>query len=560
MNLVTEAVGSSPTASYYIQRVKTKISSGVYVLEETACFCGSTQRKLVVEKDRYGFCYHLWLCRDCALLYASPRMTEEASKLFYENEYRLIYDGPNESAEQDFKNGLIHGGTLKELTDHLGIETNVVFDIGCNAGGWLIPFQAKGAKVCGVDWDTKRAAYGRSQGLKIVDDTSELTGQADLIILNHVLEHFLDMRTELTKIRSFLKPTGTLYVGVPGLYNTTKNRPPFQAAHNYEFTAATLKYVMECIGFRELYLDEYISSLWQSRETMRSIESRSTHEVSNILNFLYESKRKVPEIRTANKFPAEDRIKNIRAVLALRKPDIKSLVDTELGQKAIIIGGGPSVDEQLEKLRALIDDGAKVIAIERMYSWCLDHNIKPDYVVALDASEDVASSFGNVSHETIHLIGTQCKPDLFDRLERHQVYIFNSPQRGLDMMSMWNEFGYEATTTVNAGGSVTLCCMSIAMTLGMRDLHIFGFDCHITDGGYAKGITGVGVQNILIDIEVDGRVFKTTPPYLSFAQQFFKLIDMARSFGMVESIDVYGDSLVNAMWDKNGDARWLTRQ
>src|SRR6185295_4125101 len=84
-----------PAASYFIGRVKRKLATGVYQTEPVACFCGSTSALLVTDKDRYGFDHAMWLCKDCGVIYANPRMTDESYAEFYATEYRKIYDDPN---------------------------------------------------------------------------------------------------------------------------------------------------------------------------------------------------------------------------------------------------------------------------------------------------------------------------------------------------------------------------------------------------------------------------------------------------------------------------------
>jgi len=83
VEILEQAVAGTPAAAYFIRRVKTKIASGEYATEQVPCFCGSTQSIPVTEKDRYGFDYAMVLCKDCGIMYATPRMTREAFQAFY---------------------------------------------------------------------------------------------------------------------------------------------------------------------------------------------------------------------------------------------------------------------------------------------------------------------------------------------------------------------------------------------------------------------------------------------------------------------------------------------
>jgi hypothetical protein len=94
---------------------------------------------------------------------------------------------------------------------------------------------------------------------------------------------------------------------------------------------------------------------------------------------------------------------------------------------------------------------------------------------------------------------------------------------------------------------VTLGALAAAMLLGMKKFHIFGFDCHVTNGTYADGIAGVGEQTDLLTVRLGERDFKTTLSYLAFAQQFFTLREFGENDGLWDWCKIYGDSMVNAM-------------
>jgi hypothetical protein len=180
-----------------------------------------------------------------------------------------------------------------------------------------------------------------------------------------------------------------------------------------------------------------------------------------------------------------------------------------------------------------------------MLPWCLAHGITPEYVIALDANQDVTEALQTPPAETRYLIAMQCHPEVFDRLGHlPEVYTFQTPQRELDEDDTAIE---RRGVTLNSGGSVVLGAMSAAMALGIKSLHVFGFDCHLGNGGYAKKIAGVGEQIEKITVRIDDRDFSTTLPYLAFAQQFFTILQFARDDELLDSVKIYGDSMISAM-------------
>jgi hypothetical protein len=168
-------------------------------------------------------------------------------------------------------------------------------------------------------------------------------------------------------------------------------------------------------------------------------------------------------------------------------------------------------------------------------------------VVILDASDDVLEGFCAMSTTTMHLVATQCQPTVLEALKGYKAAIFFTGQHGIDWKKIWHEQGTGDATLINAGGSVSLCAISIAMTLGIKTIHVFGFDCHVGNGTYASGIVGVGDQKRLVEIDVKDRTFTTTTGYFAFAQQFFMLWKLGYELGLLTSIKVYGDSMVCAM-------------
>lgn len=253
----------------------------------------------------------------------------------------------------------------------------------------------------------------------------------------------------------------------------------------------------------------------------------------------------MPRIRGRNKFDKESRLANMLAAFGRGLMEATVLIGEEQGMQAVIIGGGPSINDQVETIRRLHKQNARIVCIERMYDWCWNHGIRPDYVVTMDASDDVTQAFDNLHPGSVHLVASQCQPAVFDRLASMRPYLFTTPQDGIDFEQFFTN--YPSITMVNGAGSVVLCALSLSMLLGMRTLHMFGFDCHITNGRYARGIVGTGEPTQLCYATVGSRRYCTTIPFLCFVQQFFELRHWAKALNECDDIKIYGDSLVTAM-------------
>lgn len=261
------------------QSVEEKIINGEYKFEKHICECGAGEESFVVlaEKDRYGLDVRTVICRNCGLLMTNPRMTQSSYNLFYDCEYRQLYMGIESAENLDdrfFEKKKATGREIMEFVESAQMSNiHNVLEIGCSAGGILESFKEKGYTVKGIDLGGEYVEYGKRRGLDLEQCSStellERNTKYDLIILNHVFEHFLDIQKELDTIRQLLNKDGALYVAVPGVFNI--NKPTgyegdflsfLQNAHVYHFTLHSLQKVMARYGWEMIKGNETIQSLF----------------------------------------------------------------------------------------------------------------------------------------------------------------------------------------------------------------------------------------------------------------------------------------------------------
>lgn len=200
-------------------RVQEKIKNLFYKYEDCDCFCGSKDSVLLSDMDRYGIYYPFVICKNCGIMRANPRMTEGSYIDFYAYEYRQLYGDNDIDKEELYKTRVNQAQEVHDfITTLITLPRNaVVFDIGCNMGTMLLPFYQGGCEVMGVDYGLEYIEYGKKKtGLKLEIGGSELLKEfgkkADLIILNHVFEHFLNIDEELKQVRDILKPDAYIYI------------------------------------------------------------------------------------------------------------------------------------------------------------------------------------------------------------------------------------------------------------------------------------------------------------------------------------------------------------
>lgn len=275
--------------------VRDKIISNYYGMEEVNCICNGNSFTTIALKDRYGLPVVTSLCKKCGLLMTNLHMTKQASNEFYEKEYRELYSGDEQSFDIFFEKQLAHGYAIYEKSKkYLSNSSSNILEIGCGAGGILKAFQNEGYNVVGIDIGNRYLEYGRNKGLELINSNAEALaekyeGEFDLIVLSHVMEHFLDIDEEFAAIKKMLKSGGHIYIEVPGLKNIGAYGYNyllyFQNAHIFHFHLDTLRQVMNYLGFDFVDGDECVCSIFKmgAEQINRDI---CENYYSDILNYM----------------------------------------------------------------------------------------------------------------------------------------------------------------------------------------------------------------------------------------------------------------------------------
>jgi SAM-dependent methyltransferase len=248
----------------FLSQVKTRNIKMV----KNHCICGNDRPEndmILSRKDRFGIPGNIVICDKCGLI-RSAEVFDYASNIdFYKNYYRDIYVG-NLKTLNDFFDDQVNRGRyfLQLLKKYLnGSEIGKVVEIGCGAGGILLPFLEEKREVLGVDFDKDYLEFGRKKGISLLGgnfaDILE-NDSADLIILSHVMEHFPDPLSEIQNIISKVREDGHIILEVPGIFNIHKAylNPVLylQNAHVYYYFYQFLKVFFEACGLEVIYGDE----------------------------------------------------------------------------------------------------------------------------------------------------------------------------------------------------------------------------------------------------------------------------------------------------------------
>ena len=226
---------------------------------------------------------------------------------------------------------------------------------------------------------------------------------------------------------------------------------------------------------------------------------------------------------------------------------------------AVIASAGPSLIDELPKIKKLQEEGAKVVCVKHSHNILIENGIIPWGCVILDPRPfDGESTHGIVRKDllkkphpdTKYIVASMTNKEVTKYLKKKkaQIYGWHAYTNALTEMPEMQE-----ETMITGGTCSAMRSIGIMHTIGFRKFHIFGMDCAM-DGtpeneeekdayGRTKWIK-TGILNEKTGIE---KTFFTTGELLALAQDFEMLLQRATSIDM--DISVYGRGMVPAIFE-----------
>ncbi len=292
-------------------QIEKKIKIKKYNFESITCpICNCDDKELIGEKDRYGLYFSTNLCKKCGLVYTNPRMTQSSYNEFYNLEYRKLYGGKERANDDFFHWQRKFGKRIYHFLDSNNLIKEAklsILEVGCGAGGIIDYFREKGHHVKGIDLGEEYINYGKEKhNLDLeIGTLNELSLQKkpDLIIYSHVLEHILDIKSEIDLIKNIMKKDTILYVEVPGIKQIHNNYDSnilkyFQNAHTFHFTLESLTNLMHQTGFELIFGNQFIMSAFKLGQEQKVYKS----DYYAVNNYFRKIKIKHSYLRSLNKF------------------------------------------------------------------------------------------------------------------------------------------------------------------------------------------------------------------------------------------------------------------
>lgn len=244
-------------------------------------------------------------------------------------------------------------------------------------------------------------------------------------------------------------------------------------------------------------------------------------------------------------------------------------------KEVLLIGGGPSLNEQLPTIRRMRDEGCLLVTMNGAYNWALANGLSVSGTIVVDAREFNARFTKPVMPGVHYMLGSQCDPAVFEGIPREQVYLWNTtaelikdildeivptqkiearsglviPPEALARFEGTND-GTKFSGVIEdnqwygvmGGSTVMLRALPLLRMLGYMKFHLFGCDsCVSTDADHHAYPQPENDGTPVFPTIVGGRKFLCTPWQMAQAHQF---IDMVKYVGNLFELEVYGDGLL----------------
>ena len=213
---------------------------------------------------------------------------------------------------------------------------------------------------------------------------------------------------------------------------------------------------------------------------------------------------------------------------------------------AVLIGGGPSINEYVGDIRNLKAKGADIFTMNGSAKWARDRGIPIDYQVIVDAKEETAKLVETTCKQ---FFASQCDPKTLANADNLTLVHF-----GLETIEEFfpeervKQGGY---ALLGAGTTVGNAALSIAFSQGYRELHLFGYD-----SSYAEEESHGYVQQMnqfmpTTEIKWGGRTFKASVAMKGQAEKFPMNALALKNAGC--KLHVYGDGLLQTIYNTKYD-------
>lgn len=176
------------------------------------------------------------------------------------------------------------------------------------------------------------------------------------------------------------------------------------------------------------------------------------------------------------------------------------------GQKLIICGGGPSLQDTLPDIRRQLrlSKRTKVMAINKTHDWLLKKGLKPDFGIMIDPKQWV-STYQTPQKGVFYCLGSKLHDDTLNRFKGlDNAYLWHNVEYSDEAELMQKEFPKEPGLWVPGYSTCGLRAINVAYELGFRTIELHGFDCSHKSGNthaYDKQVSRYDILDEVVEMQ-----------------------------------------------------------
>lgn len=271
----------------------------------------------------------------------------------------------------------------------------------------------------------------------------------------------------------------------------------------------------------------------------------------NVVNFPIRFNLQKPSDKDGNqRDQTDDAAKHMRYAASLGLPELKNRSTPRMG-KAIIVGGAPSIKDNLEKIRTFAaDPDNTVFALNWSHTWLINNGIIPKACVFFEIDAEPESTLKAAHPDVTYYICCHCHPKTFDDLKGFKRVLWHTPPNS-EVEKQVGEEIFQGSLLCGGGVGTFTRTLTIALYLGFRQIELFGVDSSFPDDATSTHVDGYETDAkpevdgfyVHAKVEATGEVKRfRTMGYLALQVEEFK--EYCKVNHYVFALRVHGDGLL----------------
>lgn len=147
----------------------------------------------------------------------------------------------------------------------------------------------------------------------------------------------------------------------------------------------------------------------------------------------------------------------------------------------VIVGGAPSVADNLEKMKSFIDGKENIVcSINCVHPWLIQEGIIPNIHVVFEPDINLKLTLGEPHKEVVYYICSHCPQPVFEGLNGHKRVLWHYWDQDKEYEGFVADL-FPGEFMVGGGYSTLFRTINIALLLGYRSFELFGVDSSFED-------------------------------------------------------------------------------